>query len=83
MGPPDGPIVTIPRHIRRRRAACELGALSEKWIDHRQVAEPPAVLEILAVERFAAGFDRGGEDQRIVNVETVAPGERDGELMRR
>ena len=41
------------------------------------------MLEILAVERFAARLDRGGEDQRVINVEIVAPGERDGEFVRR
>jgi len=38
--------------------------LLEERIDHRQVAEPPAVLEVLAVERLAAGLDGGGEDPR-------------------
>jgi hypothetical protein len=35
----------------------------KKWIDDPAIAEPPAVLKILAVERFAARFDRRGEDQ--------------------
>ena len=47
------------------------------------IAEPAAVLQILAVEPVAAGLDRGGDDERVVDVEAVVPGERNGDLVGR
>lgn len=47
----------------------------QKRIDDRAIAEPPAGLKIIAVERFAARLDRGGEDQRVVEGDVVTAGE--------
>src|SRR5579863_2819863 len=46
------------------------GALFER-IDDRKIAEAAAVLKILAIEPRAAGFERGGDDQRVVEGEPM------------
>ncbi len=47
-----------------------LAEASATWLDERiynsQVAEPPSVMEILAVENAALSFDGSGENQRVI-----------------
>jgi hypothetical protein len=48
----------------------------EKWIDDGEPAETAAVLHVFREQRVAAGPERGGDDQRIVERQPVIFGER-------
>ena|ERR1700758_5102667 len=48
--------------------------------DKRSKTAP--VLKVFAVERVAAGLDGRRNDERVIEVETMIPGERDGSPVR-
>src|SRR5215469_2026523 len=74
----------VSRWISRRSwANSSSAAAAGKRIDDFQVSEYAAILQILAEEGVAAGVERGRDDQRVVESETVIPRNRPRRLVKR